>query len=142
MCYILYGAMDRSVNIRDYDRASQRHTYRFPLGTRHDVKMCILNNGDAFRVTDWICDCDFPVGKGDEHAPELKDLAGLILELKQTRDAKCLYLTKVWNGKRNGKEKESQTGNGLLTPDRSDAERPGFHLSPPEHERLFAFGRA
>jgi len=104
MCYILYGAMDRSVNIRDYDRASQRHTYRFPLGTRHDVKMCILNNGDAFRVTDWICDCDFPVGKGDEHAPELKDLAGLILELKQTRDAKCLYLTKVWNGKRNGKE--------------------------------------
>ena len=70
MCYILYGAMDRSVNIRDYDRASQRHTYRFPLGTRHDVKMCILNNGDAFRVTDWICDCDFPVGKGDEHAPD------------------------------------------------------------------------
>ena len=104
MCCILYGAMDRSVNIRDYDRASQRHIYRFPLGTRHDVKMCILNNGDAFRVTDWICDCDFPVGKGDEHAPELKDLAGLILELKQTRDAKCLYLTKVWNGKRNGKE--------------------------------------
>ena len=104
MCYILYGAMDRSVNVRDYEQVSQRHTYRFSLGTRHDVKMCIVNSGDAFRVTDWICDCDFPVGKGDENAPELKELAGLILDLKRTRDAKCLYLAKAWNGKRHRNE--------------------------------------
>lgn len=55
-------------------------------------------------MTDWICDCDFPVGKGDENAPELKELAGLILDLKRIRGAKCLYLAKAWNGKQHRSE--------------------------------------
>lgn len=66
MCYILYGSMNRSVNPDDYERAIKKSEYTFPIGTKHDVKMCIVNNSDEYRVTNWVCDCSFPCKHGVE----------------------------------------------------------------------------
>ncbi len=100
MCYVLYGAMDPSVHPDDYAKASQGSKYAFPIGTRHDVKMAILKDSGAYRVTQRICDCDFPTGMGDPSAKELGDLASLMEALQKARNAKCLYLAKAWAGER------------------------------------------
>ena len=105
MCYILYGATDKAINNDDYENASRKSHYKLSIGTKHDVKMCIINDSYEFRVTDWVCDCDFPVGKGDENAEQLVDLAGLICDLKNARDSKCIYIVKAWAGKRYKSEK-------------------------------------
>ena len=98
MCYMLYGAMDPSVHPDDYKRASQGSDYTFPIGTKHDVKMAIQKASGEYRVTQWMCDCDFPVGKQDPTAKELRSLANLMTDLQAARNAKCLYLAKAWTG--------------------------------------------
>ena len=105
MCYILYGATDKSINKDDYESALKKSQYRFNIGTKHDVKMCIVNDSYEYRVTNWSCDCDFPVGKSDESAKELIDLASLITALKNARDSKCIDISKTWAGTRNKSEK-------------------------------------
>ncbi len=105
MCYILYGATDKAINTEDYTRASQKSPYKFTLGTKHDVKMCIINDSYEYRVTNLVCDCDFPVGEGNEEAKELIELASLIIDLKNARNSKCIYISKTWTGKKNKTEK-------------------------------------
>ena len=78
MCYILYGAVNREVNAADLERITKRSRYTFRPGTKHDLKMCISGNTYEYRVTDWVCDCDFPVGAKDPQAKELKELTKLI----------------------------------------------------------------
>ena len=70
--------MDSSVHPGDYERASQGSEYTFPIGTKHDVKMAILKDSGDYRVTRWICDCDFPAWKQDPSAKELQALAALM----------------------------------------------------------------
>ena len=105
MCYILYGAVDKSINPDDYENAIKNSPYRFNIGTKHDVKMCAVNDSYEFTVTGRCCDCDFPVGENNVEAAELKDLALLIDKLKSSRGAKCLYISKTWAGTRNKSEK-------------------------------------
>ena len=105
MCYILYGAIDKAIDYDDYESALKNSPYKFSIGTKHDVKMCIINDSYEYRVTDWVCDCDFPVGKNDESAEQLVELANLIYELKNAKNSKCIYMSKSWAGKRNKAEK-------------------------------------
>ncbi|MBQ2445313.1 MAG: hypothetical protein II272_02615 [Oscillospiraceae bacterium] len=98
MCYILYGAADPAIHPGDHKKACQASEYAFPIGTKHDVKMAIVKDSGDYRVTQWICDCDFPTGKHDPTAKELLSLAKLIQALKEARNAKCLYLAKAWTG--------------------------------------------
>lgn len=105
MCYILYGATDKAIDRVDYENALKKSPYRLSIGTKHDVKMCIINDSYEFRVTDWVCDCDFPVGKGDQGAKPIADLARLICDLKNARNSKCIYIIKAWAGKRYKSEK-------------------------------------
>ena len=105
MCYILYGATDKSIDRNDYEVALQKSPYKFNLGTKHDVKMCIVNDSYEYRVTNWVCDCDFPVGEKDEGAKPLVELAALIDELRKSRNSKCIYLSKTWAGRKNKVEK-------------------------------------
>ncbi len=104
MCYVVYGAINQTVDAYDYEKIAATHTYRFNFGTKHDIKMCVANESDEFRVTDWVCDCDFPIGAKDENAIELQELASLIRSLRQAKDAKSIYLCKTWNGRRNKRE--------------------------------------
>ena len=108
MCYILYGAMDRVADDCEYAQVSANYAYRFRLGSKHDIKMCVANQGEDFRVTDWVCDCEFPVGEKNETAEELQELASLIRSLRSVKEANCLYLCKTWTGKRNKQEHSVQ----------------------------------
>lgn len=99
MCYILYGSMDKSVNSDDYNKALKKSKYKLAIGTRHDVKMCIVNDTGNYRITNWVCDCDFPVGKHNKDATEIKDLASLINDLKDCENSKYMYIALAWTGK-------------------------------------------
>ena len=100
MCYILYGAVDKSINSEEYSKAIDKSKYKFALGTRHDVKMCIVNDSGSHRITKWACDCDFPTGKHNKDAKEIQDLASLINDLKIAKDAKYIYISLAWAGKK------------------------------------------
>ncbi len=104
MCYILYGAVNEEVNAKDYEQISNGLKYTFKLGTKHDLKECIVNQTYEYRVTKRPCDCDFPVGMKDPAAPELKELTEALRKFKEIRGAKCVYLCKTWTGKRNIRE--------------------------------------
>ena len=100
MCYILYGAVNKEINREDYERVTAKYPYHIRPGTRHDVKMCLLKDDYTYRVTDWVCDCKFPLGMKDPKNPELKLLAQYIEELRTVPHAKYVYLCKGWNGRR------------------------------------------
>lgn len=104
MCYILYGVVNEDVNAKDYEQISNGSKYTFKLGTKHDLKECIVDQTYEYRVTKRVCDCDFPVGLKDPTAPELKELAEALGKFKELRNIKCVYLCKTWTGKRNKKE--------------------------------------
>lgn len=106
MCYILYGATDKSIDQSDYEAALRKSPYKFCIGTKHDVKMCIVNDSYEYRITDWVCDCDFPVGGKKEDAKQLFELAELINEIKNARNSKCIYISKTWAGRKNKAEKD------------------------------------
>ena len=59
---------------------------------------------DNFRVTDWICDCDSPVGEHDPTDPMIIELSNLITELSDLPGAKQINICKTWTGKQNKKE--------------------------------------
>ena len=105
MCYILYGATDKAIDQDDYKAALKKSHYEFCIGTKHDIKMCIVNDSYEYRVSDWVCDCEFPVGKKDVSAKPLIELAMLINELKNARNSKCIYISKTWAGRKNKTEK-------------------------------------
>ena len=105
MCYILYGATDKAIDQDDYKAALKKSHYKFCIGTKHDIKMCIVNDSYEYRVSDWVCDCEFPVGKKDASAKPLIELSMLINELKNARNSKCIYISKTWAGRKNKTEK-------------------------------------
>lgn len=104
MCYFVYGAMDKAVNLKDYECVKKKHDFVFNIGTKHDIKMSIVNESHDYRVTQWVCDCDFPLGSKNREAEEINELQALIEELRTVSDAKCLYLSKTWIGTKNKKE--------------------------------------
>ena len=105
MCYILYGATDKAIDQDDYKAALKKSHYKFCIGTKHDIKMCIVNDSYEYRVSDWVCDCEFPVGKKDVSAKPLIELAELINDLKNAKNSKYIYISKTWAGRKNKTEK-------------------------------------
>ena len=66
--------------------------------------MCILKNTDDYRITDWVCDCDFPIALHDPQAQVLTELESLILAIKNVKNSKFIYISKTWQGDRNKTE--------------------------------------
>lgn len=108
MCYYLYGAFWGDCPESEYVSVSKKYEYRFARGTKHDVKNAVKDtekwSGEDFRITDWCCDCESPVGKHDPEDEMIKNLSGLITELLSLPDAKQINLCKTWTGHRNKKE--------------------------------------
>lgn len=104
MCYILYGAVNKEIDLEDYREIEQASPYSFRPGTKHDVKMAILRDDASFRVTDWVCDCEFPIGSKNPEAMELKELERLFHSFQKAKGARNIYLSKTWAGKRNKTE--------------------------------------
>ena len=104
MCYVAYSAVNPEINTADYEKLFLHSEYHFRPGTKHDIKMAVAEESGDFRLTDWCCDCDFGLCEGDSRAPELRELAAQLEKLRKARGIKCVYLCKIWSGKRNKKE--------------------------------------
>ena len=76
MCYFLYGSLYGDVSESEYDDVKNKYGLKISLGTKHDIKSAVRAAAefvqDDFRITDWICDCDSPVGK---HYATLQEFA-------------------------------------------------------------------
>ena len=108
MCYFLYGALWGDISESEYIDVKNKYGLKISLGTKHDVKSAVKAAAefvrDNFRVTDWICDCDSPVGKHDPTDPMIIELSNLITELSALPGAKQINICKTWTGKQNKKE--------------------------------------
>jgi len=104
MCYFIHGAAYGNIDADEYEKVAAKYEFRFKLGTKHDVKNDVANDGYDFCVTNRTCDCDSPVGAKDPTAPELKKYEALLNDLKNVRGLKHIYLCKVWAGDVNKKE--------------------------------------
>ena len=51
MCYYLYGAVNKGIDQKDYEEVSRGNQFHFNMGTKHDVKMAVLENTPDFRIT-------------------------------------------------------------------------------------------
>ena len=108
MCYFLYGSLYGDVCESEYVDVKNKYGLKISLGTKHDVKSAVKTAAefvqDNFRVTDWICDCDSPVGKHDPTDPMIIELSNLITDLSALPGAKQINICKTWTGKQNKKE--------------------------------------
>ena len=109
MCYFLFASLYGKVSENEYQSIQSRYQYRVPLGSKHDVKLAAKTSDDGivdqtFRVTDWICDCDSPVGKGDPNNAMIVELKDLILALSSLKGAKQINIIKIWTGHKIKKE--------------------------------------
>lgn len=95
MCYFLYGAVNKEVNLSDLRSTMINSRFLLTPGTRHDIKM----RSDGFRLTYSVCDCDSSFGAGDPNHSELKEFRALLMSLKALRGIKCVYLRKSRSGK-------------------------------------------
>ena len=91
MCYFLYGALWGDISESEYVDIKNKYGLKISLGTKHDVKNAVIAAAeyvkDDYRITDWICDCDSPVGKHDPGDPMIVELGNLITELAALPDA-------------------------------------------------------
>ena len=104
MCYFLYGAVNKGVNQEDYDEISKEYSYHFQIGTKHDVKMSMLENADDFRITDGSCDCDTALGRHQSNHEDITELCHLLNDMRLIRDINCVYISKNWVGRTNKRE--------------------------------------
>ena len=108
MCYFLYASLYGKVSEADYNIVQSKYEYKISLGTKHDVKLAVMNSTeyveDDYRITDWVCDCDSPVGKRDVEDPMITELSNLIIELSELSGVKQINICKTWIGRRNKKE--------------------------------------
>ena len=108
MCYFLYGSLYGDVSESEYVDVKNKYGLKISLGTTHDVKSAVKAAEefvqDDFRITEWICDCDSPVGNHDPIDPMIIELSNLITELSALPGAKQINICKTWTGKQNKKE--------------------------------------
>ncbi|MCQ2428637.1 MAG: hypothetical protein MJ137_09640 [Clostridia bacterium] len=108
MCYFLYGSLYGDVSESEYIDVKNKYGLKISLGTKHDVKNTVKAAAefvrDDYRVTDWVCVCDSPVGKHDPTDPMIIELSNLITELSALPGAKQTNICKTWTGKQNKKE--------------------------------------
>ena len=104
MCYFLYGAVNEGINQKDYEEVSQENYYHFNIGTKHNVKMAVLENADDFRITKGCCDCGTAIGGNDPNHEEIIGLCDLLNDMRLIDNIKYVYISKNWVGKINKRE--------------------------------------
>ena len=104
MCFILYGAVRGNIDNEIYEKISEKYDLSFKPGTKHDIKMCIKNEDDEFRVTRAECDCDTALGRNEANCEEIEQYSALFEELKEIEGIEHIYLSKTWTGKINKNE--------------------------------------
>lgn len=105
MCWFIHGALQGKVDEETLDAVNRAHACHIVSGTRHDLKMAIVNQTWDYRITEGCCDCESEIGAHDPDAEEVLDLAGLIAALSALPGAESLSLSKSWDGERNKHER-------------------------------------
>ena len=100
MCWFLHSALQGDVDSSALDAINQKHNCHIVKGTRHDVKMAIVDDTWNCRVTDGCCDCGSSIGGGDPHDEDVMDLATLITEAAALPGSKTLSFCMAWAGRR------------------------------------------
>ncbi len=105
MCYYLHGALYGKVDKEQFEEIYARYDCHFRMGTKHDVKLSVLDGSVNCRIYDGICDCGTAIGSNDAEDAELEQFERIFNEFKNLQGAKHIYLCKTWDGKTNKKEK-------------------------------------
>ena len=108
MCFFLYGSLYGNVSESEYVDVKNKYGVKISLGTKHDIKNAVKAAAefvqDDYRITDWACDCDSPVGQHDPTDPTIIELSNLITDLSVLPGAKQINICKTWTGQQNKKE--------------------------------------
>lgn len=105
MCWYIYGALQGDVEAEALNAVNSRHDCRMAQGTRHALKMAILDENSDYRVTDGCCDCDSAIGQHDPNAAEVSDMAAMMGEVCALDGADTLSFCKTWRNDRCKREK-------------------------------------
>ena len=98
MCWFLYGSVNEGVNQDDLDEIeSERFCFRPHAQT--GLKKKINADDGEYRIRNAYCDCDTAVGKQDYDAPELKELAEYIGDLRYVQNIEWVYICKKLQGR-------------------------------------------
>ena len=108
MCYFLYGSLYGDVSESEYVEVKNKYGLKISLGTKHDVKNAVKAAAEHvqndYRITDWVCDCNSPVGRHDPSDPMILELCDLITDLSVLPGAEQINICKTWTGKLNKRE--------------------------------------
>jgi len=104
MCYFLYGSINSGINVKDYEKAIKNSKYYFNIGGKEEVNACVQNEGDEYRITSNIWDCETPLGSKYTNKKGLKEFADLLSDLKSVRGIKHITISKNWVGEPNERE--------------------------------------
>ena len=104
MCWFLHSTLRGDVDEDALRAINDRHFCRIARGTRHDLKMAVLEDVWDYRVTKNYCDCECGIGRNDPNDGEVVDLAALIAEVAALPGAKTLHLSMTWACTRNKHE--------------------------------------
>lgn len=104
MCWFLHGALRGAVDENALQAINDKHLCHIAKGTRHDLKMTVLEDNWDYRVTNSYCDCECGIGRHDPNDEQVVDLAALIAEVSALPGAKTLSLSMSWACTRNKHE--------------------------------------
>ena len=105
MCWYIYGALQGDVNAEALGAVNSRHDCRMAQGTRHTLKMAILDENWDYRVTEGCCDCGSDIGRHDPDTAQVSDMAALIGEACALEGADTLSFCITWRNERCKREK-------------------------------------
>lgn len=108
MCFYLYGSLYGDVTKPEYESVQAKYEYKIALGTKHDIKTAVKAScefvQDDFRITDWMCDCDSPVGRHDPNDPMIIELSNMISDFSKLPGFIQINICKTWTGRQNKRE--------------------------------------
>ena len=104
MCWFLYGSLRGDMDENALQAINDKHLCHIVRGTRHDLKMAVLEDNWDYRVTENYCDCECGIGRNDPNDEEVVDLAALIAEVGALPGVKTLSLSMAWVCTRNKHE--------------------------------------
>lgn len=105
MCYFLYGCINSGINIEDYKKISFDRPFFFHEGDETDIKSCIAECTNKYRITHEYCDCGTALGAYDTNKKDLLELADYISQMRKVRGIKHIFISKNWAQHKTEKEK-------------------------------------
>ncbi|MBQ2668808.1 MAG: hypothetical protein IJF56_09300 [Clostridia bacterium] len=102
MCWILYGCVNKGTNESALEALNKQYDFFFSIGTAHQIKTAVREMTYECRVTDWACDCNSSVGRGDTETEDIEKLSCYLWDLQEVEGFEQISLAKCWRDKCKG----------------------------------------